>query len=66
MTTRTTYYVSLSDGRWTVTKEGRRVLGTYATEDMATRAARIVAEANRPSQVVVQHPDGRSQTEWTL
>jgi hypothetical protein len=63
--TRTTYYVSPSDGRWKVTKEGRLTLGTYATKDEATRAARIVAEANRPSQVVVQRQDGRFQTEWT-
>jgi len=65
MTTRTTYYVSPFDGRWKVTKEARLVLGTYATKDEATRAARIVAETNQPSQVVVQGQGGRYQTEWT-
>jgi hypothetical protein len=63
--TRRTYFVSPLESGWKVTKDGGLVLGTYPSKDGATQAARIVAEANRPSQVKVQLGDGGFQTEWT-
>jgi hypothetical protein len=56
--------VSRSSEGWTLTKGAGRVLGTYATKELATRAARIVASANPPSQVNIQGPDGTVQVEW--
>lgn len=64
-TTRKTYYVSPLEGGWKVTKDGGLVLGTYPSKRGALQAARIVAEANRPSQVKVRLTDGALQTEWT-
>jgi hypothetical protein len=61
---RNKFYVSPEGTNWKVTFE-QQVLSRHATKETALEAARTVAHANQPSQVLVQKQDGTFQTEWT-
>lgn len=61
---RNQYYVSPDGDGWKVTEIGQ-VLSRHQSKEPALQAARATAEANQPSQVLVQKADGTFQTEWT-
>jgi hypothetical protein len=55
---------SQSDAKWVVTKEGEeRVLGARPTRDAAASLAYEFANADQPSKVVIENPDGTLEDE---
>jgi hypothetical protein len=55
---------SPSDGKWVVAKEGEAgVLGSRPTRDAATALAYKLANADHPSKVVIENPDGTLEDE---
>ncbi len=60
-----TYYVSPAGSGWKVTHEDGTVLGIHPNRDAAVEAAKIAAQANEPSQVMVPTPEGGFRMEWT-
>lgn len=57
-------FVSPDGPNWKVTFE-RRVLSRHTTKEAAEDAARTIARANEPSQVLVPKQDGTFESEWT-
>jgi hypothetical protein len=55
---------SPSDGKWVVAKEGDgRVLGSRPSRGTATELACRLADADHPSKVIVENPDGTLEDE---
>lgn len=62
---RNVYYVSPRGAYWIVQTAGGYVYSTHSRKEDALEAARQMAYANMPSQVMVQLQNGQWQTEWT-
>ncbi len=62
---RSRYLVSSDGDAWKVVEEGGSRLRRHALKRLAILAAIDLAQANPPSQVLVQGRDGRFQVEWT-
>ncbi len=64
--TRTVYDVTPHGQGWQVKRRGAdRASSAHATKEEAVQAARALALANKPSQVVVHTKDGKIEFEWT-
>lgn len=63
---RLVYHVATHEDGWKVERQGTdKPLSTHATKDLAIDAAREIAQATEPSQVVVHRMDGTIQTNYT-
>lgn len=58
------YFVTLYQGQWHVSHNGRRY-GPYRTQADAIAAARASARNTPNSQVLVQGQNNQFRTEWT-
>lgn len=65
---RKTYRVEARpNGEWSVTADGAsRASGVYKVKDEAVRNAELLANSQKPSQVLVYKRDGTVQTEQTF
>ncbi len=61
---RKVYHVTPDGTDWKVT-HGGATISRHRTKDDAIAAARRLALANQPSQVVLHRKDGTIETEWT-
>jgi hypothetical protein len=61
---RNVYRVQHINNMWRVRHEGT-TLSSHMTKEAAIDAGRKVAQANRPSQLVVHRMDGTIEIEWT-
>jgi hypothetical protein len=52
-------------GGWRIEGEGVRPSGVHRTKEEAARIARVLAKANKPSQLLVYRKDGTVQAEHT-
>lgn len=63
---RTVLHVTPFDGKWQVKESGaEEARGLYDTKDAALKAARGLARAHEPSQLVVHRADGTIQRSYT-
>lgn len=58
------YFVSPDGHMWKLTHPGA-TLSRHHTKAVAIQSGRTAANANQPSQLIVQKADGTLETEWT-
>jgi hypothetical protein len=61
---RKVYRVVPNGSQWRVTHDGG-ILSNHVTKEGAVSAGRVVAKANRPSQLMVHKADGTFEYEYT-